>query len=369
MPTTTHTAWDLDPWGAIPTPFLAVDEARLRANLERAQTHCDRLGVTLRPHVKTHKSTGIAQLQREMGAVGITVATVGEAEVFAEAGFDDQLIAYPVFATADTGRRLAALSERVDLLLGVDSSAALDALVKHGLHRQPRLTLLVEVDCGLHRTGIGARAAATLAARATEMGFTVGGVFTYPGQGYAPGQGAHAARLEADALSEAAAAFEEIGLACPIRSGGSTPTLYTATVGPATETRPGVYAFNDAQQIALENADFADIALVAVATVVSAPEKGWVVLDSGSKTIAADRPPYAGGHGIVLGYPNARIDRLWEHHAVVDVSQTPSPPSIGDRVAVVPNHVCTAFNLADAVFARVDQQVVRWPVDARGRNS
>jgi D-serine deaminase-like pyridoxal phosphate-dependent protein len=327
------------------------------------------VGLTLRPHVKTHKVATIARMQLDLGAAGITVASIGEAEAFADAGFGDQMIAYPVFATGNTGRRLAALSERIDLILGVDSKDAVEALVSHGLHRQSRLTLVVEVESGLRRTGIHARAAGELAAQAAGHGFTVGGVFTYPGQGYAPGQGKDAARMEADALSEAVLAFDEAGLECRIRSGGSTPTLFHTSAGPATETRPGVYAFNDAQQIALGNAGLSDVALVAVATVVSAPERGWIVLDCGSKTIASDRPPYVSGHGIVLGYPDAHMARLWEHHAVVDVSHTARPPRIGDRVAVVPNHVCTAFNLTDVVLTIIDGQVVPWSVDARGRNS
>ncbi|HEY1133616.1 MAG TPA: D-TA family PLP-dependent enzyme, partial [Nocardioides sp.] len=155
------------------------------------------------------------------------------------------------------------------------------------------------------------------------------------------------------------------GVPCPVRSGGSTPTLAASTADPGgtEELRPGVYVFGDAQQWELGHHAPTDVALVAVATVVS-HAGGRAVLDAGSKTLGADRAPYATGFGRLLDHPDARIVQLSEHHAVADLAGG-SLPAVGERVRVVPNHVCAAVNLADELL--VGDEVV--PVAARGRNT
>jgi D-serine deaminase-like pyridoxal phosphate-dependent protein len=199
----------------------------------------------------------------------------------------------------------------------------------------------------------------------------VEGVFTYPGHGYAPGAADQAARDEADALAHAVEQFAAAGLDCPVRSGASTPTVHATHADVITEIRPGVYAFNDAQQLALGTATQSDIALSIVTTVISCPSPDRFVLDAGSKTIASDRPPYVDGFGLLVDVPGARIERIWEHHAVVDASDVPaaSRPQVGQRLELVPNHVCTAVNLADTVLASDGTTAVVWRVLARGRNS
>ncbi|WP_262851299.1 alanine racemase [Mumia quercus] len=362
--------WSADRWQDIATPFLAVDLPTLRRNVARAQALCDDGGVRLRPHVKTHKIPEVARLQVDAGARGLTLATVGEAECFADVGFDDLFIAYPVLATPDVGTRVQRLLETADVILGVDSRDGVDALVRHGLATHPRLSVLVEVECGLRRTGVAPEEAGTLAAYAAEHGLTVGGVFTFPGQAYAVGAGKPAAEDEARALSRAAEAFTAVGLPCPVRSGGATPSYEATDTTVVTETRPGVYAFQDAQQVALGTAATSDVALAVVTTVVSTPAPDRLVLDAGSKVLAADRPAYVDGHGMLLGVPGARVDRIWEHHGVVDVSGVdPSDvPRTGDRVAVLPNHACTAINLADRVHVRDGDERGTWSVAARGMN-
>jgi len=362
--------WAPERWQGIPTPFLAVDVPTLRANIGRAQAFCDDRGLRLRPHVKTHKTPEIARLQVDAGARGLAVATVGEAECFAAAGFDDLFIAYPVLTNAALAGRLRQLLETADLVLGIDAHDGVDALVRHGLAEHPRLSLLVEVECGLRRTGVAPEGAGRLASYAADHGLAVGGVFTFPGHGYAVGAGGAAAADEAKALSEAAAAFSDAGLHCAVRSGGATPTYEATDTTVVTETRPGVYAFHDAQQVALGTATPEEVALAVMSTVVSAPAPDRIVLDAGSKTLAADRPSYVDGHGLLLGVPGARIDRIWEHHGVVDTSGADpgNVPKVGDRVAVLPNHVCTAVNLADRLHARTADGIVTWDVAARGRN-
>jgi len=174
-------------------------------------------------------------------------------------------------------------------------------------------------------------------ARAAERaGLAVRGVFTFPGHGYASGAAAGAAADEGRALATAGAALAAAGLDAPVRSGGSTPTARWTSPG-VTELRPGVYAFNDAQQVALGTCAPGDVALVALATIVSAPAPDRVVLDAGSKILGADRPHWLTGHGIVVDLDGAEITGLSEHHAVVQLgADHAAPVEIGRRVVVVP---------------------------------
>lgn len=353
----------MSPLPAPATPYLRVDEERVRRNLHRVHDAAAAQGVRVRPHVKTHKSPELARWQREAGARGITVATVGEAEVFVGAGFDDVLVAYPVFLDPARLARVRALAERARVVIGVD---AVDGARRAAPLAGTGVEVMVEVDSGQHRTGVAPEHAAAVAGAANEAGLAVAGVFTFPGHGYGPGVAGDVAAAEADALDRAARALEAAGLACPVRSGGSTPTLAAtlAAGAPAVdELRPGVYLLGDAQQWELGHTVPEDVALTCVATVVS-QAGGRLVLDAGSKVLGADRAPYATGFGRLLEHPEARVVQLSEHHAVVDLGGAPLPP-VGTQVAVVPNHVCAAVNLADEVW--VDGRPL--PVEARGRNT
>jgi D-serine deaminase-like pyridoxal phosphate-dependent protein len=346
------------------TPYLRVDVARLRANIEATAARAAAAGVSLRPHAKTHKSPDIARLQLDAGAIGLTVATIGEAEVFVEHGVEDIFIAYPLWLSDDAARRLRDLSGRADLAIGVDSVAAArragSALEGTGV------AVLVEVDSGQHRTGVAPGEAGAVAAAAAEAGLPVRGVFTFPGHGYSPELMGSAADDEAATLAAAVASFRDAGLEPDVVSGGSTPTLTHTHTDALTAIRPGVYLFGDAQQWELGAMPPDRIALTCRATVVS-HAGGRLVLDSGSKVLGADRAPYATGGGRLLDHPDARIVQLSEHHAVVDLVGSALPP-LGSQVAVVPNHVCAAVNLADTLWADDGTTLVSWPVAARGRN-
>jgi D-serine deaminase-like pyridoxal phosphate-dependent protein len=348
------------------TPFLRVDVGRLDANLARTARAAADAGIDLRPHVKTHKCPEIAQRQLAAGAAGITVATIGEAEVFVEHGCTDVFVAYPVWMDDDRSRRLRALTERATVAVGVDSAGAAANLGD----RVPGLAVLVEVDSGQRRTGVAPVDAGDIAAVAVAAGLDVRGVFTFPGHGYAPEGREAAARDEASALTVAADALRARDIEPRVLSGGSTPTMEASLAaagspGGATELRPGVYALNDAQQWELGSATAGGIALTCEATVVS-HAGGRVVLDAGGKALAADRAAYNTGYGRILDAPEARIVLLSEHHAVVE-GYDDSPP-LGSRVRVVPNHVCAAVNLADTLWADTGDDLVPWPVAARGRN-
>ena len=348
-----------------PTPYLHVDLRRLRHNIRRTAEHAAAAGVALRPHVKTHKCVEIARLQRDAGAAGITVATVGEAETFVHAGFDDVFIAYPLWLDDQAGRRLGDLLRDATVTIGVDSAAGAAQAGRQLGALGARA--LVEVDSGHHRSGVGPDGAGPVAEAAARAGLDVRGVFTFPGHSYAPDALVSAADDEAQALREAADSLRRCGLEPSVISGGSTPSLEAADTGLLTELRPGVYVFGDAQQWELGATTPEEVALTCRATVVS-HAGGRLVLDAGSKALGADRAPYATGFGRLPAHPEARVVLLSEHHAVADLGDADLPP-IGSRVDVVPNHVCNAINLAEHLYVEDAGDLWAWPVAARGQNS
>lgn len=350
------------PVQGVPTPALVVDTAVLDQNIATAHRFLTEAGVRVRPHVKTHKSLEIARRQLAAGASGLTVATIGEAEVFAQVS-DDLFIAYPLWPDAAQFAVLNALASRIRLAIGADSIEGITHLAEA---LDPAVELMIEIDSGHHRTGCAPNDSGALAAAAGRLGLRIRGVFTFPGHSYGPGTTTSAAADESAALTAAAASIrtatgqEELEL-----SGGSTPSHRSTAAGIITEARPGVYVFNDAQQWELGTADPRAISLTAYARVVSA-RPGHFVLDAGSKVLGSDRAPYASGHGRLLDLPEARIIQLSEHHAVV---ASEAPVQIGDTVRVVPNHVCSAVNLVSELVPVVGAHIHSpWPVDARGRN-
>jgi D-serine deaminase-like pyridoxal phosphate-dependent protein len=348
-----------------PTPYLRVDLDVLRRNVRRVADWSRAHRVALRPHAKTHKSPRIADLQLAAGAVGLSVATIGEAEVFARHGVRDLLIAYPLWVDEAAAARLKALADQVTLAVAVES---LEGAANLGRHLGGSgLEVLVEVDSGQHRTGCTPSEAGLVGAIATRTGLVVRGAMTFPGHSYAPGAARTAGADEARALRAAAASLRAAGIEPRVLSGGSTPSLGGTDLAVVTELRPGVYVFGDAQQWELGTCAREDLALTVRSTVVSHAH-GRLVLDAGSKTLGADRASYASGFGRLVSHPTARIGSLAEHHALVDMNGVPLPP-IGSQVDVVPNHVCSAVNLADELWVGDRSGTDRWPVAARGRNS
>lgn len=359
-----------------PTPYLAVDAEQAQANIERAAERARAAGIAYRPHVKTHKTIELARMQAQAGANGLTVATIGEAEVFADAGFDDLFIAYPLWIDDLARARVRALTERgVRVLVGTDAAEAARRLAGTGARA------VIEIDSGHGRSGALPTDAGVVARAASDAGVEVAGVFTFPGHAYGLAAGQGAADDEAAALTGAIDALRAAGVPEPsrgfVRSGGSTPSAPHVTSA-LTELRPGVNALYDAGQWELGIATPEQIALWAVATVVSA--RGTrIVVDAGSKTLGADRPGYASGFGRLLDHPDARIVQLSEHHAVVELPEGAPVPPLGTRVRVAPNHVCSAVNLhdtlqivgADAIGdGPADRPVIgTWLVTARGKNA
>lgn len=349
------------------TPYLAVDLDILEQNLARAADDAAAKGIALRPHAKTHKMPEIARRQLAHGAIGLTLATVSEAEIFADAGIDDIFVAYPVWPSVARAARIRELASRITLRVGVDSIESADALGA-ALPRDA-LEILVEVDSGHHRSGVQPQDAGSVAVAAARAGLRVGGVFTFPGHSYGLGVGSQAAIDESAAILAAVESFSRLGMDAAIRSGGSTPSWHSSDGTALTEARPGVYVFNDAQQVELETCGFADVSLTVVTTVVSKHGRD-VVVDAGSKVLGADRPAWTTGFGRVAGFPDARVVALSEHHATIHLPDDVAIPDLGSTLRIIPNHVCNTVNLADDVFVVQDGVIVStWAVAARGANT
>jgi D-serine deaminase-like pyridoxal phosphate-dependent protein len=353
------------------TPCLVVNLERLEANLAGMAALLAGRGVALRPHTKTHRCTAIARRQLEAGAAGLTVASLGEAEVFADSGADDLFVAYPLWAAGPKAARLRALHERVRLRVGLDSAAAAAVLAAAVAGSGRPLEVLVEVDAGLRRTGVAPAAAGAVAAAAGRAGLAVVGAFTHGGHAYGgPERVAAAAADERRALERAAEALARAGFDAAVLSAGSTPTAALSAAGAVTEERPGTYVFGDRQQVALGACRPGQVALVVAATVVSAALPGQVVLDAGSKALALDRPAWLAGHGELPAWPGLTLTRLTEEHGVAEVAAGAARPQPGEVVAVVPNHACPVVNLFDQLLlARGGRLVGAWPVDSRGRSA
>jgi D-serine deaminase-like pyridoxal phosphate-dependent protein len=331
-------AFDLD------TPALYVDLDVLQRNIARMQEQCRAWGVALRPHVKTHKIPEIAQMQLDAGAIGITVAKVGEAEVLPG---KDVLIAYPLVKTKVarlqelmTTRRVKVAVDSVDIardLKGVET--------------------LVEIDVGVGRCGAQTPEQAVEIARACSDFL---GIFYWPS--WLDEAGFRAACVKVDAVLSAltAAGFES-----KIVSGGSTPgATKTLSSTQTTEIRPGTYVFYDASSLAAQLCTEADCALRVLTTVVSTAVPGQCVIDAGSKTFSSDQTFGVGTYGHFVGH-NWTMRKMNEEHGYVEID---GKPRVGEKVWVVPSHCCATVNMHDEIWygrrGRVDGS---WRVAARGK--
>lgn len=355
----------------IDTPAVVIDLDIVERNAHRLGDELARRGIALRPHAKTHKSIALAKLQLDAGARGLTVGNLGEAEVFAAAGLDDLFIAYPIWADGPKAGRLRALHDLAGLRLavGFDSIAGAERLAAAVAGSRRRLAVVLELDPGNRRTGAPAQAAGLIAAAARELGLDVGGVFTHGGHAYGPGAAGPAGADEVATLTSGAAALAAEGIEPFVVSAGSTPTQLSAAVAPVNEIRAGTYLIGDRQQWAIGAAPSDGVAIAVAATVVSTAVDGQVVIDAGAKTLTKDVASYLTGHGVLPAYPEAVIERVSDYHGMVRIPPGTPRPSLGEVVAVIPNHVCPVIDLRDTFIAtRAGVVIGVWPVDARGRS-
>jgi D-serine deaminase-like pyridoxal phosphate-dependent protein len=353
------------------TPAALVDVDRMHDNLRRAGEYCHAHGLGWRPHTKTHKIAALAAEQVRAGALGVTVATPREAEVMAQT-VDDLLLAYPPLGRSKLDR-LMALPDRVRLTVGLDSAEALEGLADAARAAGRRVGVLVEFDAGMHRVGVPSpEAAVALARRAAELdGIEYRGAMYYPGHVRVPGAGQDAplAALAAT-VGRFVDALADAGLLAGVVSGGSTPTFWRShEVAGTTEVRPGTNIFNDRTTFEVGACNWEQVAYSVLATVVSTAVPGQAVVDAGAKALARDPlPTGTPGLGALLDRPEVLVSSVSEEHGILDLSATDWRPRVGDRVRVVPNHVCVSVNLQERLWGiRGDVIVEEWMVEGRGR--
>lgn len=355
------------------TPVPVVDLDRLARNLDRAAAYANAHRLALRPHIKTHKAPRVASEQLKRGAVGVTCATPFEAEVMSEV-CDDILVAYPPVGAA-RATRLAMLLDRVKLTVALDSLRAIDDVAAAARAADRPIGVYVELDLGMHRVGVPRVDDAIALARAVcdRPPLEFEGIAFYPGH-VRDAVGQQASKLEQldAALRDAVHAFDRAGMRPSVVSGGSTPTMWnTHELSGVTEFRPGTYVYNDRTTAAIEACEWDDCALTVLATVVSTAVPNQAVIDAGSKALG--REPMRGadsadGFGCVLGRNDVVVKSMSEEHGILDLSSTAWRPSVGEKVRIIPNHVCIVVHLNDVIAgARGEIIETTWPVAARGR--
>jgi D-serine deaminase-like pyridoxal phosphate-dependent protein len=371
----------------VATPAVLIDERRMRANVERMQSLADRHGLSLRPHVKTHKSLELARIQSDAGAFGFTASKPAEAEVFLRGGVGSLTVAYPLLDVETIGQLLDAAGG-ADLRLVVDSAEGIAAASAAARRRSARLPVFIEIDVGLRRCGVTPTASLLCPlARAVDRdpGLTLAGILSHAGHAYAaPGLDAVRA-IATDELAlvrHARQLIEHDGIAVETVSIGATPTvLASAAFDGVDEIRPGNYIFLDAMQVALGVARREEVALSVLTTIVARNDEYYIV-DAGSKTLSSDK----GAHGSegVRGFgeayeasdedsirrafgeaPQYAVARLSEEHGFVERAGTDL--AIGTRLRITPNHACPVVNLAERMYLVGDDDVRVITVDARGR--
>ena len=359
--------------GDLATPAALVNADVLSANVAAMALRARAVGAALRPHFKTHKSVEIARLQRAAGAVGFTVATLREAEALAAAGIDDLLLAYPPVGSWRL-ERLEALLERARVTFLVDGKVAAAAVGELARRLGATLPCLWEVDCGAGRCGTEPGPPSVVAAqRALDLpGVELDGFLTFPGHVYRSRTSAEvdaAVTDEQEAAHATLAAARAAGLTVQTLSGGTTPTAWRARSGGVlTELRPGNYVFHDATQVALGVAEPAQCALTILATVVSRPAPGRIVVNAGSKALGSElMTPNTRGYAVLAGVPDVHVAALYEEHGLIEAGDALAHVAVGDRVELVPNHACVAANLHRAFVLRRGEEIVNVvELDGRG---
>ncbi len=354
------------------TPALTIDLDALDRNLARMEQYSRKHSLALRPHTKTHKTPELARMQIERGAVGLTVAKVGEAEVMAAAGFDNILVAFPILGHQNL-RRLATVARERRILVSLDNETAAQELSRAAIEAGATIEVLAEFDAGLRRCGVEPGAELVQLARTIEKlpRLRFRGLMTYPGCIWGSEE---ERRREAQnvfgRVQTALEACRKSGLAIEIVSGGSTPSAGFSHQLGFTEIRPGSYVYNDINTFYQGVCRLEDCAARVITTVVSTAVPGRAVIDAGSKTLSSDltNSGAAGGYGCIVEAPDATIIRLNEEHGYVDTGRSEHQFKVGEVLTVIPNHVCTCVNLHDEVFLLRNEQLQgTWRVAARGK--
>jgi len=358
--------YDLD------TPALVIDTDVMQRNLRRMADYAREHRLSLRPHTKTHKIPALGRIQLALGAVGLTVAKPGEAEVMLGAAPREILVAYPTIGSKKLAR-LVEVARQTRVLMSLDSLEVARELSDAVSAAGVEIGVLTEIDVGLGRVGVrpGPDLLSLIQGIDQLPGLDWDGIAFYPG---------HVKSLDAAGLrtiEEVSAllgqTIQELrshGFEPRIVSGGSTPSWeHSHEIGGMNEIRPGTYIFNDKNSVGIGSCSWDDCAASILVTVVSVAVPGQAIIDGGSKTFSSDRLATGGeGFGEVVGMPEAVFTKMNEEHGFLDISRTGRQLKVGDKLRIIPNHVCVAVNLHERIYgARGETVEDCWTVEGRGK--
>lgn len=349
---------DSSPATSLSTPALVVDLDIFEANVAAMAALLQGSGKTVRPHVKTHRTPDLARRQLGGAAVGVTCATVGEAEAMVAAGIDDVFVANEVVDPRKVAR-LVALADRARVAVAVDDPAPVTTLSAEAARTGATIDVLIDVDVLLHRCGVGSPRDAITVARSIERspGLRLRGIMGYEGRIRRADEDRTGKIARAYAtLAETRRALLEAGFAIDVVSAAGTSTIAEALLDPAiTEIQAGVYALMEPSR--LEPGLPFRCAVTIKGTVISR-HPGRVVLDVGRRAVGMEYGPPT-----PIGFSATRI-AISDEHATVEMADP--LPALGSQCDLAPGQIRTTFNLHDHVWvSRNDTLVDRWPV-ARG---
>ena len=354
------------------TPALLIDLDIMEGNLQKLADYGQKHRLRVRPHTKTHKIPALARKQLDLGAAGLTVAKVGEAEVMLAAQPKDLLVAYPIVGSKKL-QRLMQVAAKTSITVSLDSVGVAAQLSELAKAAGIEIGVLAEVDVGLGRVGVPPGELVRLVQGIAGLpGLRFDGIAFYPGHIRSMDQeGEQALQALASTLEGILGDLRRAGFEARIVSGGSTPTLFQSHRVPGlNEIRPGTYMFNDRNTFLQGACTIEECAASVMVTVVSTAKTGQMIVDGGSKTFSSDRPS-AGSEvsfGRVVEAPEAVFGKMNEEHGYVDLHRAAQKFAVGDRVRIIPNHVCVAVNLHECVYGiRGDTVEQVWRVEGRGK--
>jgi len=356
------------------TPSVRVDMDIVERNIKHALDVLAPVNIRHRPHIKVHKSVALARLQQKLGCRGITCAKLGEAEVMADGGINDILLAYPLIG-ADKLKRYRGLLTREGMHIRtvINSIPGAQGLSDLGVTLGFRVPVLIELDGGIKRGGVPNGELAAFGRAVMNMpGLLIEGVEYYGGGIYACKTKEDVrlrARLERDEIFEAAETLRSLGINISILSGGSSFSMFfPEELAGLTEVRAGNYIFNDCARLGMGLVAVEDCALRIYSTVIARPDSQTAIIDAGSKTLTSDTTGSREGYGYVVETPGAVIFKLYEEHGMVK-QEGGLCWEIGQTISIIPNHACTIPNLCDEIYA-MRGSVFEGPIkiEARGKN-
>lgn len=351
----------------IDTPALLIEQDILMKNIKDMQAYADKQNVTLRPHTKTHKMPKLALLQEKHGASGITVAKVGEAEVMAAHGLDNIFIANEIVGKQKI-QKIRDLSKSIDISFGIDSIYHVNEIEGVFEGAAQKAQVLIEIEVGENRSGVIEEAAFIELVNAVKnsSNLHLKGVFSHDGHTYAAENVEHCKELYTASVERTlhfAEICTELGVPPKVVSIGSTPPFLFGFDIPKgiTEIRPGTYILMDASQ---SNAfgSFEKAAATVLTTIISKPTSERVITDVGAKGITAQKRTKGitatTGLGKIKEYEDVFIDGVFDEHAIIYNKSFSEQVNVGDKVQIIPNHICPVSNLHEKAYLIQDGEVM-----------